>query len=128
MGTSILVVALGGAAGSVARFLVATWAARALGTTFPYGTMIVNVVGSLLIGLIMHVSLTTTLISPTLRLLLTTGVMGGFTTYSTFNYETMSLLEQGAFALAGLNLGGTVVACLVGGWLGLIGGRLLVGG
>jgi len=128
VGTSILVVALGGAAGSVARFLVATWAARALGTTFPYGTMIVNVVGSLLIGLIMHVSLTTTLISPTLRLLLTTGVMGGFTTYSTFNYETMSLLEQGAFALAGLNLGGTVVACLVGGWLGLIGGRLLVGG
>jgi CrcB protein len=122
------VVALGGAAGSVARFLVATWAARALGTAFPYGTMIVNVVGSLLIGLIMHVSLTTTLISPTLRLLLTTGVMGGFTTYSTFNYETMSLLEQGAFALAGLNLGGTVVACLVGGWLGLIGGRLLVGG
>jgi fluoride exporter len=128
VGTSILVVALGGAAGSVARFLVATWAARALGTAFPYGTMIVNVVGSFLIGFIMHVSLTTTLISPTLRLALTTGVMGGFTTYSTFNYETMSLLEQGAFALAGLNLGGTVVGCLIGGLLGLIGGRLLVGG
>ena len=108
-------ICLGGAVGTGARYLIALWAPRALGTAFPYGTLIVNALGSFLLGAIMHVGLTTTLIPPTLRLVLTTGVMGGFTTYSTFNYETMQYLREGAFSLAGLNVGATLVLCLLSG-------------
>ncbi len=122
-----LLVCLGGAIGTGARYLVGLWAPRLLGSGFPYGTLTVNVLGSFLIGAIMHVSLTTALISPTLRLFLTSGVMGGFTTYSTFNYETMAYLREGASVMAALNLGGTVVLCLVAGVLGLLAARALVG-
>lgn len=124
----LLWVALGGAAGSVARFLVSDWAARTLGADLPWGTLIVNVVGSMLLAFIVYVSVSSELISPNARLALGTGVMGGFTTYSTFNYETMALWAQGAWWLAGANVLGTLVACLAGGWLGLAAGRLLVGG
>ena len=120
-------VCLGGAVGTGARYLVALWAPRALGAAFPYGTLMVNALGSFLLGAIMHVGLTTTLIPPTLRLVLTTGVMGGFTTYSTFNYETMQYLREGAFSLAGLNVGATLVLCLLSGALGVAAARWLVG-
>ena len=63
-----------------------------------------------------------------LRLLLTTGFMGGFTTYSTFNYETLRLLQDGRWSAAALNVGLTLVACLAGGALGMIGARAAVGG
>jgi len=72
--------------------------------------------------------MTSTLISPTTRIFLTTGVMGGLTTYSTFNYETLSFIQDGAWQLAALNLGGTVVLCLLAGILGLAAGELWVGG
>ncbi|HET9315661.1 MAG TPA: CrcB family protein, partial [Vicinamibacteria bacterium] len=83
-----LLVCLGGAVGTGARYLVSMAALRLLGAGFPYGTLTVNVLGSFLLGAIMHVGVTTTLLSPTARLVLATGVMGGFTTYSSFNYET----------------------------------------
>jgi len=123
----LLWVCLGGAIGTGARYMIALWAPRALGTSFPYGTLIVNVLGSFLLGAIMHVGLTTTLISPTLRLLLTTGVMGGFTTYSTFNYETMQYLREGALLLAGWNVAATLLLCLLAGGLGVASARWLVG-
>lgn len=123
----LLWVCLGGAIGTGARYLIAVWAPRALGTSFPYGTLIVNALGSFLLGAIMHVGLTTTLISPTLRLVLATGVMGGFTTYSTFNYETMQYLREGAFLLAGWNVAATLLLCLLAGALGLASARWLVG-
>jgi CrcB protein len=119
----LLSVCLGGALGSGARYLVSLWAPRALGAAFPYATLLVNVLGSFLLGAIMHVGLTTTLLSPTLRLALTTGVMGGFTTYSTFNYETIEYLREGAFGLAGLNVAATLLLCLLAGALGLLGAR-----
>src|SRR5262245_12747625 len=97
-----LLICLGGAFGTGARYLIAVGAPLVLGTGFPYGTLVVNLVGSLLLGALMHVGLTTDLMSPTLRMVLTTGVMGGFTTYSTFNYETMEYLREGALGLAGL--------------------------
>jgi CrcB protein len=75
----------------------------------------------------MHVGLHTTLISPTVRLVLGTGVMGGFTTYSTFNHETLQFLQEGAWLLAGLNVGATLLVCLAGGALGMAAARLLVG-
>jgi CrcB protein len=123
----LLLICLGGALGTGARYLIAISAPRLLGTSFPYATLTVNVVGSFLLGAIMHVGLTTDLMSPGLRLVLTTGVMGGFTTYSTFNYETMEYLRAGAFGLAGLNVAATVLLCLLAGALGLSLARGLVG-
>jgi CrcB protein len=122
-----LLVCLGGAVGTGARYLVAMEAPRVLGTSFPYATLIVNVAGSFLLGAVMHVGLTTALMTPTLRLVLATGVMGGFTTYSTFNYETIEYLREGALGLAALNAASTLVLCLVAGALGLTAARWLVG-
>ena len=126
--TRFLLVCFGGAVGTGARFLVSGWALALLGPDFPYGTLAVNVIGSLLLGTIMHVGLTTDLLSPTLRLTLATGVMGGFTTYSTFNYETLQYLEQGAWWRAGLNVVVTLLVCLVAGVAGTALARRIVGG
>ena len=122
-----LLVCLGGAVGTGARYLIAVEAPRVLGTGFPYATLTVNVIGSFLLGAIMHVGLSTNLMSPELRLILATGIMGGFTTYSTFNYETMGYLREGAFWLAGLNVAATLLLCLLAGALGLALARWLVG-
>ena len=122
-----LLVCVGGAVGTAARYLVATAAPRLFGTSFPYGTLAVNVVGSFLLGVIMHVGLTTTLISPTTRIVLATGVMGGLTTYSTFNYETLEFLRDGAVWLAGLNVAATIVLCLFAGAMGVVFARWLLG-
>lgn len=121
-------ICLGGACGTGARYLIGLWAGKALGTTFPYGTLVVNVVGCFLIAVITHVALTTSTMSPTLRLALTTGVMGGLTTYSSFNLETTNLLRERAWAAAMLNVGATAVLCFVGGLLGLVVARRFVGG
>lgn len=120
-------ICLGGAAGTGARYLLSGWLLRAAGPGFPWGTLAVNVIGSFLLGLILQVSLTTTLISPTLRLALTTGVMGGFTTYSTFNYETLQYLQQSEWLAAFANVAATLLACLAAGALGVLGGKLLAG-
>jgi CrcB protein len=120
-------ICLGGALGTGARYLLSGWVLRTAGPGFPYGTLAVNVIGSFLLGLIMQVSLTTEAVSPTLRLTLTTGVMGGFTTYSTFNYETLQFLQEGSWLFGCMNLGITVVACLAAGLLGVVAGRLLAG-
>ncbi|MGZ6097104.1 MAG: fluoride efflux transporter CrcB [Myxococcaceae bacterium] len=126
--TRVGLVALGGALGSVARYGVGALAARLIGPAFPSGTLLVNVTGSFLIALVMHLALTGTVISLEMRIFLTTGILGGFTTYSSFNYETLALLNQRAYWLAGLNLAGTVLGCLVAGMLGLAAGRAVVGG
>jgi fluoride exporter len=122
-----LLICLGGAIGTGARYLVAIETPRLLGTSFPYGTLIVNVVGSFLLGAVMHVGLTTALMTPTVRLVLATGVMGGFTTYSTFNYETLEYLREGALGIAALNVAVTLIVCLAAGALGLALARWLVG-
>jgi CrcB protein len=121
-------VCLGSAIGGGLRYLTQQAAAALLGLAFPYGTLFVNVSGSFLIGLIMHVGLSTDAVSPTTRLFLTTGILGGLTTYSAFNYETLGLLREGALLIASLNLVLTVVLCLVAGLLGLAAGRAWVGG
>jgi CrcB protein len=116
----LLLVCLGGAAGTGARYLFGGWAQRTLGVGFPYGTLIINAVGSFLLVMIMHLSLETGAISPDARVILGTGMMGGFTTYSTFNYETFRLFQQGSFGTAALYLLATVVGCLGAGALGLV--------
>ena len=122
-----LSICLGGAFGTGARYLLSGWISRLSGPGLPLGTFTVNVLGSFLLGLLSEVALTTEAISPTMRLTLTTGVLGGFTTYSSFNYETVESLRTGALGLAGLYVALTVVVCLLAGFLGLAAGRLLVG-
>ena len=124
----VFLVALGGALGSVARYGVGVAAPRVLGAGFPWGTLLVNVVGSFLIAGVMHLAVATAAISPSARLFLTTGVIGGFTTYSTFNYETLNLVGERLWGVATLNVGVTVVGCLVAGVLGQATGRALAGG
>jgi fluoride exporter len=125
--TRYLLVAMGGAFGSVARYWVGGWASRLFGQGFPYGTLAVNLLGSFLISLVMGVALNTGVVSPNARIFLTTGILGGFTTYSSFNYETLALLEQRLWLGGGLNLLATVAGCLLAGLLGLAVARLLIG-
>jgi CrcB protein len=120
-------VCLAGAAGTGARYLVGVWAAERFGFSFPYGTLIVNVVGCFLIALVMHLALSTAAFPPNLRFALATGFIGGLTTYSSFNYETTKLLRDGAWLAAGLNFGITTVACFAAGLLGLLLGQRLLG-
>ena len=119
----LLIVCVGGALGSGARYLVSTWAARALGADFPRGTLIVNATGSFLLGFIFAVP--GSRISPELRLFLGAGILGGYTTYSSFNTETIALLDQGSAGLAAANLALTVAGCLFAGFAGLALGRWL---
>lgn len=121
-------VCVGGAVGSGARYLISGWVAQALGTAFPYGTLLVNLIGSFALASLMHVGLATDLVPPTLRIALATGVLGGFTTYSTFSYETFRYLQEGAIWMASLNVAVTVVACLAGCVLGFALARAAVGG
>ena len=125
--TRVVLVALGGAIGSVARYGVGALAAQLFGAAFPFGTLAVNLTGSFLIAVIMHVALAGTAISLEMRIFLTSGIMGGFTTYSSFNYETLALINQRAYGLAGLNVAATVVGCFLAGVLGLAAGRALAG-
>lgn len=123
----VLLVAAGGALGSALRYLVATTAVVWLGPTFPWGTLAVNLGGSFLIGLVQAVAAERLVLSEEARLFLTTGVMGGFTTYSAFSYETVGLMERGAWGLAWLNVALTTAACLAVCYLGMLTGRLLRG-
>ena len=111
-------VCLGGALGSGGRFLVAQWALERFGARFAFGTFAVNATGSFLMAFVMQLSLTTAWIPPITRLALTMGVLGGFTTYSAFNQETLEYAQQGAYALVCANVLGTVAACLAAGLAG----------
>jgi len=122
-----LLVCLGGAIGTGLRYLTGGLAARWLGADFPYGTLIVNVVGSFLIGVIQQIGTTTLAIPEATRLFLTVGIMGGLTTYSAFSYETVRLVEIGAWGQAWVNVLATTALCLAVCFLGIAAGRLVVG-
>jgi fluoride exporter len=124
--TRLVLVALGGALGSVLRYLVANAALAWMGPTFPWGTLAVNLVGSFLIGLVQSLAVESLVISEEARLFLATGVMGGLTTYSAFSYETVRLAETGAWPQAWANVLVTTAACLALCLLGLTTGRFLI--
>ncbi len=119
-------VAIGGAIGSVARFALNEFIQSRSSGSFPIGTLVINVSGSLLLGFIMQFSLETTSIGPELRILLTTGFCGGFTTFSTFSYETVKLVEGGEYGSAGLYAGGSVLLSLLGTIFGIRAAHRLV--
>jgi fluoride exporter len=122
-----LLVCLGSAIGGGARYLVnlAAKDVRWLGEQFPHATLIVNLVGCFFICFVMTIAMTKTM-STNLRLFLTTGIMGGLTTYSSFDYETTRLLQTGASWSAALNVVSTVIGCFVAGLLGIVVARLFV--
>jgi len=120
-----LLVFAGGGVGAACRYLLAGLVQQKVGLDFPLGTLTVNVLGSFLIGVVMGLSEHRLGVGTNLRLLVAVGGLGGFTTYSTFSYETISLLEQGSALAAGLNATATLTACLAGAWLGLQVGRVL---
>jgi CrcB protein len=111
--------------GSVARYWLAGMVQRLSGIGFPIGTLAVNVLGSFVVGLVLALSLDRGLLNADLRTLLAVGFCGGFTTMSTFSYETVSLLRDGSTALALANMGGTVTVCLAAVWLGDVVARVL---
>ncbi|MCK9172842.1 fluoride efflux transporter CrcB [Desulfuromonas thiophila] len=117
--TKWLAVALGGGCGCLCRYWLSGWVYAWLGRGLPYGTLAVNLLGSFLLGLLMELALRTTLIGEIGRLALCIGFMGGFTTFSTFSFETWRLLEAGQWLGAGLNVVLNVVLCLVGTGLGI---------
>ena len=115
----LLYLGIFGGMGCVARYMVSGWVYALAGRSLPYGTLAVNVIGSLLLGLIMEGSLRSTLLSPDLRFGLTVGFMGGFTTFSTFSYETVRLLEEGSMVAAGANILLNVTVCIVAALVGI---------
>ena len=123
----LILICLGGALGTGLRYLASGLAARWLGADFPYGTLIVNVVGSFLIGLIQEIGTASLLIQDTTRLFLTVGIMGGLTTYSSFSYETVRLAQIGAWGQVWVNVLLTTALCLSVCFLGIAAGRLVVG-
>ncbi|CCJ33703.1 MULTISPECIES: fluoride efflux transporter CrcB [Caloramator] len=110
----VIYVGLGGFIGASLRYLISMGASKTFNLDIPMGTLIVNILGGLLIGFIMELSLSTDIISPDLRLFLTTGILGGLTTFSTFSYETINLLNSGAYIWGIINIVLNVLLSLIG--------------
>jgi CrcB protein len=119
----ILLVLIGGGLGSVARYLTSTWMANRFGAAFPWGTLTVNVAGAFVIGLIATLADDYGRIGPQARLLLVVGVLGGFTTFSSFSLETFRLGQDGELLSTVLNLAGNVVLSLIAVTLGVAAAR-----
>ncbi|MEW5008004.1 MAG: fluoride efflux transporter CrcB [Cycloclasticus sp.] len=117
--TQILAIAAGGSIGAVMRYLVSTGVYNYLGRGFPYGTLVVNVLGSLLMGLLYELFLQRLAMSAELRAMLLVGFLGAFTTFSTFSIETINLIEQGYLLKAVGNILASVILCVLAAWLGL---------
>ena len=114
-----LIIGLGGFIGAILRYWISGWIQSGV-VTFPLGTLGVNFLGSLLLALIMYTSEYRGFVGIETRVFLTIGVLGSFTTMSTFSFESMELLEQNQYILFGLNLVGTVTICLLAVYLGKV--------
>jgi CrcB protein len=121
----VVLVFLGGGLGAVARYGLGGVVHRLAGSRFPYGTLTVNVLGCLLIGFVMSFAADRLSITPNVRLFLTIGILGGFTTFSSFSYETIELLRDGQNLYALINICSTVLVCLAATWLGSVIGKQL---
>lgn len=118
----MLYVGVGGFIGACMRYIISMLSAKLFGSAFPYGTLIVNVTGGILMGVVMQLSLTSNAINPNMRLFITSGILGSLTVFSTFSYETISLFSDGSYALALLN----IILNIILSFLGIIIGKILV--
>mgnify|MGYP005723666301 CR=1 FL=1 len=119
-------VAIGGALGAVSRYALSTWVNTRTDSGFPFGTFTVNLLGSFLFGLLFIAVFSTVTPRESLRLLVLVGFLGAFTTFSTFSFETMRLVQEGQLGVALMNVLASVCLCLVGVWSGFwIGKNLL---
>jgi CrcB protein len=124
----ILALAAAGAAGTLGRWALSGLVYRGLGTRFPWGTLVVNVAGCFLLGALMELALTSELVPRAWRVALSVGFLGAFTTFSTFGYETMRYVEDGAWAAALANVGASNALGLVATWAGFVAARAALGG
>jgi CrcB protein len=120
-------VAIGSALGGVARFGLSGFIQQRVGPGFPMGTLVINITGSFLLGMLMRYTLQSEIVSPEVRTMLTTGFCGGYTTFSTFTYETAMLLEDGEYGRASLYIGASVAIALLGMFLGFAVANQLIG-
>jgi fluoride exporter len=116
---------LGGGLGSALRYWLSGSVYRFLSPTFPYGTLAVNAIGCFAIGLLMSLFEERFAVQPLLRVFLTIGVLGGFTTFSTFSFETLALFREGSMVAAMINVIASLVTCLLATWGGSVLGKLL---
>lgn len=119
----LLAIAMGGAAGALCRYGMSNGVYALLGRGFPYGTLAVNLIGSIIMGSAYVLMIERLDVSPEWRAGITIGLLGAFTTFSTFSIETLNLLESGESLKAGLNILLSVSLCISGCWLGMILGR-----
>lgn len=119
----VLAIAAGGAAGSLLRFWMSGWVHSFAGRSFPYGTLVVNVLGCLIMGFLFVLFIDRLSDNPVLRAGILIGVLGGFTTFSSFSIETFNLIEQGAWVKAAANMSGSLVLCVGATWIGVMLGR-----
>jgi len=123
--TKYLMVGLGGFLGSLARFWLGGYISEHMGTRFPYGTFVINISGSFVIGFIMTVLTENAHWSPNWRYLVPVGFIGAYTTFSTFEYETLRSVQEGQWIVAMLNVVLSVVLGFAGVWLGVAAGRAI---
>ncbi|MCI0446883.1 fluoride efflux transporter CrcB [bacterium] len=121
----LLIAGLGGFIGSALRYWTSILSYRFLGQEFPYGTLIVNITGCFLIGLLMTIFEERFIVNPGLRIFLTIGILGGFTTFSTFSYETIALLREGSYFVGFENIIFSLAGCLAATTVGILIGRLI---
>ena len=119
----LVAIATGGALGSVLRYWMSTWVHSFAGRTFPYGTLTVNVLGCLAMGFLFVLFVDRLSDNNVLRAGILIGVLGGFTTFSSFSIETLNLIEQGAWLKAVVNMTGSLLLCVGATWVGVILGR-----
>lgn len=116
----VALVALGGAIGAALRYVLGTWIVERTGAAFPWHTMAINVSGAFLIGVLMALSLDKGIVPGNWRLFLGTGILGGFTTFSTLSFESIALMERGLIGAGLVNMFGSGVAGLIAAWLGIV--------
>ena len=122
---NILIIGVGVFLGAILRYLVSGWVHRIAGASFPYGTLAVNVLGSFILGFFLVIAEGRFIISPQIRNFIAIGLLGAFTTYSTFSFETIMLLKEMMYIQAAFNVALNLIVGLFAIWLGIILARLI---
>ncbi len=124
----LISIGIGGAIGAIMRYLVSGGVHTFMGKDFPYGTLTVNVIGSFIVGILFVIFTSSEVIPEIVKISVLVGILGAFTTFSTFSLDTFKLIETAAFSKAGLNIATNVVASLAATWFGIVFSRVIVQG